>query len=271
MKHWASKVVVFLVALGAIGMQGVLSGPAQAATTSETCFLDGLNAARAGAGVAGLPSNATLVTLAEVWSQTMATAGTIWENPNLAVMAPANWLLLGENVGMGPSCDSIEAALIASPPHLANILNSAFTSVGVGVAVSASGTMFVTEVFMASGSPTQVATPAPVAVRQAPAVVHVPVAVAKTVAPVAASSPAAAPAAGPVATPAVTPTPPAAQPVVDPLLSPAPTPAPLRPTAVAHPSHHANLLHRLLGHLRAFFSALFGTTRGTRPARPARR
>lgn len=252
MKHWASRAVVLLVALGAIGMQGVLSGPAQAATASEICFLDGLNSARAGAGVAGLPTNPALVTLAEVWSQTMALAGTIWENPNLAVMAPSNWRALGENVGMGPSCDSIEAALIASPPHLANILNATFTSVGVGVAVSGNGTMFVTEVFMASASVAPAPAPVP-----APAIVHAPVAVAKAAAPAPVSHPATPPpAASP--TPAATPTPSATLPAVDPLLLPAVhAPAPLRAPS-SHLRHDsASLLHRLWGHVQAFFADLF--------------
>jgi uncharacterized protein YkwD len=78
----------------------------------------------------------------------MAFTGTLAEDPNsqaaIAAYVP-NWQLWGENVGVGPTPQSVEAALMASPPHRANILGN-FTHMGVGVVI-ANGHFWVTERF----------------------------------------------------------------------------------------------------------------------------
>jgi uncharacterized protein YkwD len=80
------------------------------------------------------------------WSSLMAMTGTLAEDPStrasIAAYDPA-WQAFGENVGVGPTPEAIEAALMASPPHRANILGN-FTHMGVG-AVIANGTVWLTE------------------------------------------------------------------------------------------------------------------------------
>jgi uncharacterized protein YkwD len=63
-----------------------------------------------------------------------------------------NWVVLGENVGVGGSVESLNDAFMASPAHKANILYSTFRHVGVGVK-QADGRMWVTVIFQAAEDP----------------------------------------------------------------------------------------------------------------------
>jgi uncharacterized protein YkwD len=56
------------------------------------------------------------------------------------------WQAEGENVGVGPTPQSIEAAFVASPDHLANMLGD-YTHMGVGAFVDGAGRIWVTERF----------------------------------------------------------------------------------------------------------------------------
>jgi uncharacterized protein YkwD len=63
--------------------------------------------------------------------------------------AAGSWCHLGENVGAGPTVESIEPAFMASPDHRANILNPVYDHVGTGVATNAtSGYVFVVQEFV---------------------------------------------------------------------------------------------------------------------------
>ena len=66
-------------------------------------------------------------------------------NPKLA-SSVSNWRYLGENVGVGYSVSSLEAAFYASPHHRANMLDRDFTQIGVAVVV-VNGKMWVAEEF----------------------------------------------------------------------------------------------------------------------------
>src|SRR5437660_10893508 len=153
-------------AMGAVVAQGMMMSPASATASEESCFVSAINSARGAAGVAPLAVNGDLLGIARPWSQTMASAGHIFHNTNLATVAPSNWMNLGENVGMGPTCDSIAQAFMNSPEHKRNILDPAFSTVGVGVVDAADGTIWVTEDFMGTGAALGV----PVATQPAPRV-----------------------------------------------------------------------------------------------------
>ncbi len=147
--------------LASVMALSVVPAPAMADTGSdEAAFVNKLNGLRASKGLRPLGVHGGLVNMARGWSSHMASVGSISHNPNMAAQAPANWARLGENVGMGPSVDSLHNAFVASASHYANMVNGHYDSVGVGVVQSGS-TMFVTFNFMA----TQAApAPAPVAV-----------------------------------------------------------------------------------------------------------
>ena len=137
------------LALGLILAIGVAFFPAaaQADTVSdEAAFVAKINALRGGLGLPALQVNDNLVAKARGWAAGMAAAGTIWHS-TLSDGITADWQKLGENVGMGGSGDGLQAAFVASPHHYENLVDPAFTQVGIGIAMSGS-TIFVAEEFM---------------------------------------------------------------------------------------------------------------------------
>jgi uncharacterized protein YkwD len=120
------------------------------AAREEAAFVADINALRASRGLPTLQVRANLVGKARGWAGTMAGAQKIWHS-RLSAGVGARWQKLGENVGRGPSERLLQAAFIASPTHFANLVDPAFTNIGVGV-VAAGGTLFVSQVFMRPAS-----------------------------------------------------------------------------------------------------------------------
>jgi hypothetical protein len=158
----------FTAALVVAGTLAVLSPPAGAVNDpgAEGDFVARTNSLRASKGLPGLSVNGTLAAKARNWAEHMAAVGAI-SHSNLADGAPSEWQRLGENVGRGPSVDSIHGALVASPDHYANLTDPGFQSIGVGV-VNANGTYYVAEVFMESASQPAPSAPAPRAATPSP-------------------------------------------------------------------------------------------------------
>jgi hypothetical protein len=151
----------FVAALVTAATLAVLSPAAGAVNDpgAEADFVARTNALRASRGLPGLSVDGTLAAKARNWAEHMAAVGAI-SHSNLADGAPGNWQRLGENVGRGPSVDSIHSALVASPEHYANLTDPGFQSIGVGV-VNTNGTYYVSEVFMESASQPAPSAPAP--------------------------------------------------------------------------------------------------------------
>lgn len=190
-KRWQARLVFSVGAIVGLWLLG--TGPASA---SEGCFTSKINAARGSRGP--LAVDGSLVTVARRHSQRMANSGSIYHNGGLAGEVPSGWKSLGENVGMGPTCDDIHAAFMNSPSHRANILDPDFNFVGVGVVVAGDGTIFVTEVFMQKEA-SQPAQNAPAPTKPSTA---------KPAAPRAPARPRAAPAPAPAPVPVEAPPPP---------------------------------------------------------------
>jgi hypothetical protein len=141
--HRVQTAVVTMVLTGA----AVAAGEAPAsADGSPGSFVAATSALRAEAGLPAYRTCADLDAIAQRWAGHMAATSTLAHNPDLVSDVP-NWQSVGENVGEGPSDAGIEAALVASPPHLANLESRTFTEVGYGVAESHSGELWVDEVF----------------------------------------------------------------------------------------------------------------------------
>jgi hypothetical protein len=77
----------------------------------------------------------------------MAAAGGISHAPRISAGVTQDWQKVGENVGRGPSVDPIMDAFIASPKHFENLMDPAFTKIGVGVVWSGT-TLYTTHRFM---------------------------------------------------------------------------------------------------------------------------
>ena len=114
----------------------------------EQQFLSRINGLRSSKGLGGLTVDAELTGVARRWAANMARAGGISHNPSLASQVTENWVKLGENVGMGPDVDSLFTAFVQSPHHYANLVDPAFTRVGVGVVLTADGTIYTAHEFM---------------------------------------------------------------------------------------------------------------------------
>ena len=157
-----------------------------------------VNQTRAAVGVAPLAVDGQLTALARQHAQAMADKGTIFHASPISAGVTAPWIKLGENVGTGPSAPPIMDAFINSPKHYQNIVDPAFTYIGVGV-VWVGNQMFTTHRFMqlsGQGAP-PATTPPPPPVTTPPPVTSPPPTRAVPVAPVTAP---------PVTTPPLTPT-----------------------------------------------------------------
>jgi uncharacterized protein YkwD len=114
-------------------------------------ILELTNRERAAVGLPGLSMRGDVVAIAQAQSAAMAAAGTIWHNDSFLTQATRAALaanMLGENVGMGPNVDQVHVALMNSPGHKANILEPAFSIVGMAVTRSGDGMVYVTQDFL---------------------------------------------------------------------------------------------------------------------------
>jgi hypothetical protein len=211
-----------MLVLLAVGASVVGFARPAAAAGDAGYYVAQINAIRASRGLGTLAFDGQLAAVAQSWSLQMAADATLAHNPNLASQV-SGWRTMGENVGTGGDDTSIEAAFEASPHHFENMVDPAFTRIGVAVVQDASGTLWVTEDYeqpkgAASAAPAPrpaasppAAKPAPRAVPR-PAPAPHPVAAPVHAAPVhAAAAPAPAPA--PATTVATTPAPAPAVPV----------------------------------------------------------
>jgi len=197
-------------------------------------LLDLTNAERAAKGVGPLTMRDDATAIAQGQSAAMAAAGSIWHNENYLTQETRRALgakMLGENVGMGGDIDQIHRALMNSPGHAANILEPAFSVVGMATVRSNDGVLYITQDFVQTGGSTprpaavkKVAAPAPTKPR--PAVARKPKVARTTAASTAAPATTAAPTT--TAAPATTTTTVAPQPdssVLAVQAAPAPAPA----------------------------------------------
>ncbi|MEX0699806.1 MAG: CAP domain-containing protein, partial [Acidimicrobiia bacterium] len=89
--------------------------------------------------------SSSLNNYARDWSQEMATSGNFRHSNIASLLGP--WGIVGENIGRGGSVVSIFNALLDSPPHYANMVDTRFTHLGVGVFIDSSGKLWTTHVF----------------------------------------------------------------------------------------------------------------------------
>ncbi len=132
---------------------------------SESQFVEKINALRAQKGLSRLVVHAELVSVARSWAATMAQQDRISHNPDLADSVKADWVKLGENVGVGMTVESLMDAFIASPSHYKNLVEPSFTHVGVGVVLGKDDAIFTTHQFMTLRQPVATTSPPATQVR----------------------------------------------------------------------------------------------------------
>ncbi len=116
--------------------------------SAEADFTARINALRASKGLGPLSVDLELVREARSWAATMAAQGRISHTSNLSQGITADWVKLGENVGVGADVPVLFQAFVDSPTHYANLVDPKYTTVGVGVVVSGDR-IFTTHRFMA--------------------------------------------------------------------------------------------------------------------------
>lgn len=150
-----------------LGLVGLTSDAAVASAGPDTgadelTIVAKINAERAAAGLAPLVVDGRLFDSARAWSAAQAAAGDLSHDASFfGAGRPAGVGAVAENVAYNVSADLVHERLMASPAHRANILNPAFTSVGVGEVVAADGRIFVTERFAQAAAPSQAAAAQP--------------------------------------------------------------------------------------------------------------
>ena len=104
------------------------------------------NAARAAVGLPGLCPNGQLAGFAQNWANQMASTQSLVHQNIGGLIGGTGFSTMGENILSGPgnfSPSEMQQAWMNSPSHRANILNGAFTQVGVGIAYSSDGRVWV--------------------------------------------------------------------------------------------------------------------------------
>lgn len=132
---------VLLLAIAAAGCM-----PSDART-----FLDRTNTLRSSQGVRQLHEHDTLTQKAEAWARHMASTGKLAHSTLSSGLSGLRWTALGENVAYSSKTSNtlltIFNMLKSSAGHRANMVNSRFTHMGVGVATDTSGRVWVAQVF----------------------------------------------------------------------------------------------------------------------------
>jgi uncharacterized protein YkwD len=103
-----------------------------------------VNQVRSAVGLPALRVDPTMTQVARNWSATLST--TFQHNPSVGSQIPGGWTAWGENVAYHGSMEAAEAALEASEGHYHNMVNEAFTHIGIGI-VQKDGLVYVTQVF----------------------------------------------------------------------------------------------------------------------------
>jgi len=131
-------------------LAGLFPAETETIPQMQAALFADVNAERAAAGLGPVVTNAWAQGIAMGHSQDMANARNIWHNYSGYIDVAKQAIdayVDGENVGMAETLVQVDAALMASPTHKANILYPLFNTIGIGVAQDVDGYVYVTEDF----------------------------------------------------------------------------------------------------------------------------
>lgn len=170
------RLTIALAAFLFVGTFALLTATAPAAHAADSDYMSRINALRASRGLNPLAFDGNMDSLAIQHTQEMAAKQTLVHTSNLKANVTSNWTKVGENVGVGSNNSQIWDAFLASPKHFANLVDPAFTHVGIGVVVDSAGSQWTTHRFVAIASSAPVTeAPAPAPVVTSPPVTRPPV------------------------------------------------------------------------------------------------
>lgn len=120
---------------------------------AEEGFAGQLNSARLNNGLNRLRLDPELSKAARVHTWAMAKRDALYHTPSHRLTRRVtNWVILGENVGVGGNVDTLHNAFMNSQAHRANIMRSSFRHVGVG-SLTRNGRLWVTVIFEGTTDP----------------------------------------------------------------------------------------------------------------------
>jgi uncharacterized protein YkwD len=140
--------------LSAVAVSGALialsacdqAKPYAGSVSAEQEGVSAVNTRRAADGRPPLQMDAGLHAASQRWANQLAASGVLRHSGSVA--SGRAFSVAAENVGVGSSQEQVTQAFEHSPAHLANILDRRFTLVGIGVATSEDGRVWVVEQFM---------------------------------------------------------------------------------------------------------------------------
>lgn len=141
---------------------GALLPPSSVSAADNTCwkykrserrFARKINGERGDLNLRKLSLDPEVSKAARVHTRAMVNRNELYHTPSDKLRKRVtNWVVLGENVGVGGTVRSLHNAFMNSPAHRDNVLYSTFKYVGVGVKKSG-GRMWVTIIFEAESNP----------------------------------------------------------------------------------------------------------------------
>lgn len=153
-----------MAAVLTVAMVGVLLPPSASSVAggdnqcwtyrpSEKKFARKMNRARTLRLIRKMKLDPELSKVARVHTRDMIRRGSIYHQSSSQLgRRVVSWTMLGENVGVGSTVDSLHRAFMNSPAHAANILRTNFNHMGVG-ARKKNGRLWVTVVFQSVNNP----------------------------------------------------------------------------------------------------------------------
>ena len=120
---------------------------------SEKGFTRKINGARGNGGLGKLSLDPELSKAARVHTREMVRKAELYHTPTESLKRRVtNWIMLGENVGVGGTVSSLHEAFMNSQGHRDNVMHPLYRHVGVGV-LKAGDRMWVTIIFEANTDP----------------------------------------------------------------------------------------------------------------------
>ena len=120
---------------------------------AERGFAKKVNSARMNNGFGKLRLDPQLSKAARVHTKEMARQTSLYHTPSSTLRSRVtNWIVLGENVGVGDGVSSLHTAFMNSPAHRDNVLHSGYRHVGIGTK-RVNGRLWVTILFEGVSDP----------------------------------------------------------------------------------------------------------------------
>ena len=122
---------------------GLLAG---CLSDQERSVLQALNSLRADSGRPALAVSGPVSDRAQAWADTLAREGRLRHSDLKSLPVP--FLKAGENVAKASSPEQAAQLFASSPPHRANMVDPAYTHVGIGIARGRDGAVYVVQIFV---------------------------------------------------------------------------------------------------------------------------